>query len=92
MVRWLTWHLARASRIDAETRALDHAAYVNRDGLNPVSGLDELGHMNAMGLGWVIMNPEGDRPLILQKSGGRQGTLSYICTFAGAKHRRLHQH
>jgi D-alanyl-D-alanine-carboxypeptidase/D-alanyl-D-alanine-endopeptidase len=78
MVRWLAWHLARASRTDAETRALDHAAYVNRDGLNPVSGLDELGHMNAMGLGWVIMNPEGDRPLILQKSGGRQGTLSYI--------------
>jgi D-alanyl-D-alanine-carboxypeptidase/D-alanyl-D-alanine-endopeptidase len=78
MVRWLAWHLARTSRTDAETRALDHAAYVQRDGLNPVSGLDELGHMNAMGLGWVIMNPQGDRPLILQKSGGRQGTLSYI--------------
>lgn len=78
MVRWLAWHLARASRTDAETRALDHAAYVQRDGLNPVSGLDELGHMNAMGLGWVIMTPAGDRPLILQKSGGRQGTLSYI--------------
>src|SRR6266850_820022 len=78
MVRWLTWHLASASRTDAEMRALDHAAYVQRDGLNPVSGLDELGHMNAMGLGWVIMNPERDRPLILQKSGGRQGTLSYI--------------
>jgi D-alanyl-D-alanine-carboxypeptidase/D-alanyl-D-alanine-endopeptidase len=46
--------------------------------MGSISGLDELGHMNAMGLGWVIMNPEGDRPLILQKSGGRQGTLSYI--------------
>jgi hypothetical protein len=54
------------------TRTLDHAAYVQRDGLNPVSGLGELGHLNAMGLGWVIMTPAGDRPLILQKSGGRQ--------------------
>jgi len=78
MMRWLSWHLDRASRTGAEARALDHASYVQRDGLNPVSGLDELGHMNAMGLGWIVMNPEGDRPLILQKSGGRQGTLSYI--------------
>ena len=59
-------------------RALDHAVYVMRDGLNPVSGLDESGHMDAMGLSWIVMNPEGSRPLILQKAGGRQGTLSYI--------------
>lgn len=78
MVRWLKWHLDRFGREGAEMRALDHAAYVMRDGLNPVSGLDESGHMDAMGLGWIVMNPEGSRPLILQKAGGRQGTLSYI--------------
>ena len=78
MVRWLQWHLDRFVREGAEMRALDHAVYVMRDGLNPVSGLDESGHMDAMGLGWIVMNPEGSRPLILQKAGGRQGTLSYI--------------
>jgi D-alanyl-D-alanine-carboxypeptidase/D-alanyl-D-alanine-endopeptidase len=78
MVRWLKWHLDRFVREGAEMRALDHAVYVMRDGLNPVSGLDESGHMDAMGLGWIVMNPEGSRPLILQKAGGRQGTLSYI--------------
>jgi D-alanyl-D-alanine-carboxypeptidase/D-alanyl-D-alanine-endopeptidase len=78
MVRWLKWHLDRFGRDGAEMRALDHAAYVGRDGLDPVSGLDESGHMDAMGLGWIVMNPEGSRPLILQKAGGRQGTLSYI--------------
>lgn len=78
MVRWLKWHLDRNSRDGAEMRVLDHAAYVPRDGLDPISGLDESGHMDAMGLGWIVMNPEGDRPLILQKAGGRQGNLSYI--------------
>lgn len=78
MVRWLRWHLDRFGRDGAEMRALDHAAYVMRDGIDPVSGLDESGHMDAMGLGWIVMHPEGSRPLILQKAGGRQGTLSYI--------------
>ena len=31
-----------------------------------------------MGLGWVVMRPEGDRPLILQKTGGLQGEFSYV--------------
>lgn len=78
MVRWLKWHLDRFGRDDAEMRILDHAAYQVRDGLDPVSGLDESGHMDAMGLGWVVMNPAGARPLVLQKAGGRQGTLSCI--------------
>ena len=40
--------------------------------------------MDAMGLGWVIMAPEGDRPLILQKAGGLQGIFSYVA-FAPAR-------
>jgi D-alanyl-D-alanine-carboxypeptidase/D-alanyl-D-alanine-endopeptidase len=77
ILRWLAWHLDRFSAQGAELRLLDHAAYVPRDGLNPVSGLDECGHMDAMGLGWIVMAPKGDRPLILQKAGGLQGIFSY---------------
>lgn len=77
MLTWLDWHLDSAATKDAEMRLLDHAAYLQRDGLAPVSGLDESGRMSAMGLGWVIMAPEGDRPLILQKAGGLQGVFSY---------------
>ncbi|WP_274426646.1 D-alanyl-D-alanine-carboxypeptidase/endopeptidase AmpH [Chelativorans sp. YIM 93263] len=77
MLHWLSWHMDRFSPTNAEMRLLDHAAYVSRDGLDPVLGMDESGHMDAMGLGWVIMHPEGDRPLILQKAGGMQGILSY---------------
>jgi len=78
MLRWLSWHLDRFSTKDAEMRLLDHAAYLQRDGLKPVAGLDEAGEMDAMGLGWVIMQPEGNRPLILQKAGGLQGVFSYV--------------
>jgi D-alanyl-D-alanine-carboxypeptidase/D-alanyl-D-alanine-endopeptidase len=78
MLRWLAWHLDRFSTAGAEMRFLDHATYLPRDGLNPVLGLDESGHMDAMGLGWVVMMPRGTRPLILQKAGGLQGIFSYV--------------
>ena len=31
-----------------------------------------------MGLGWVVLQPEGNRPLILEKSGGLQGMFSFV--------------
>ncbi len=77
ILRWLAWHLDRTDATSAEVRLLDHAAYVARDGLRPVSGLDEPGRMDAVGLGWIIMQPEGSRPLILQKAGGLQGVFTY---------------
>ncbi len=78
MLRWLAWHMDRFAAKDAEMRLIDHAIYVDRDGMNPVFGLDEGSEADAMGLGWVVMRPEGNRPLILQKSGGLQGQFSYV--------------
>ena len=77
MLKWLQWHLDRSPSPDDEMRLLNHAAYLQRDGLDPVYALDESGHMDAMGLGWVIMRPQGDRPLIMQKAGGLQGMFVY---------------
>ena len=77
ILRWLSWHLDRFGSKQADVRLLDHAAYLQRDGLNPVSGLDETGHMDAVSLGWIVMAPNGDLPLILQKAGGLQGIFSY---------------
>jgi len=84
MLRWLSWHLDRFATEDAEMRLLDHATYLRRDGLNPVFGMDEGGQMDAMGLGWVVVEPEGNRPLILEKTGGLQGVFSYVA-FAPAR-------
>jgi D-alanyl-D-alanine-carboxypeptidase/D-alanyl-D-alanine-endopeptidase len=78
MARWMTWHLDRFAAAEGELRLLDHAAYLYRDGLTAVAGLDDATPMDAMGLGWVISMPAGNRPLILQKSGGLQGTFAYV--------------
>jgi D-alanyl-D-alanine-carboxypeptidase/D-alanyl-D-alanine-endopeptidase len=77
VLRWLAWHLDRKDEAGAEVRLLDHAAYVARDGLRPIVSLDESGRMDALGLGWIIMHPDGNRPLILQKAGGLQGMFTY---------------
>jgi D-alanyl-D-alanine-carboxypeptidase/D-alanyl-D-alanine-endopeptidase len=78
MARWMKWHLDRFAMTDRDLRLLDHAAYLYRDGLTAVAGLDDAGPMDAMGLGWVINMPAANRPLILQKSGGLQGTFAYL--------------
>ena len=83
ILRWLSWHLDRFGSKDAEVRLLDHAAYLQRDGLDPVSGLDESGRMDAVSLGWIVMAPHGDLPLILQKAGGLQGIFSYTAFAPG---------
>ena len=77
ILKWPQWHLDRDADERAGTRLLNHAAYVTRDGLDLVYGFDESGEMDAMGLGWIVMQPEGNRPFILQKAGGLQGTFLY---------------
>jgi D-alanyl-D-alanine-carboxypeptidase/D-alanyl-D-alanine-endopeptidase len=78
MARWMKWHLQRYATTDSDLRLLDHSAYLYRDGLTAVVGLDDAGPMDAMGLGWVINLPTVNRPLILQKSGGLQGSFAYL--------------
>jgi D-alanyl-D-alanine-carboxypeptidase/D-alanyl-D-alanine-endopeptidase len=78
MARWMKWHLDRLATTDRDLRLLDHAAYLYRDGLTSVVGLDEAAPMDAMGLGWVVNMPLGNQPLMLQKTGGLQGSFAYL--------------
>jgi serine-type D-Ala-D-Ala carboxypeptidase/endopeptidase len=78
LARWMKWHLDRFATADRELRMLDHAAYLYRDGLTAISGLDDAGPMDAMGLGWVINMPTNNKPLVLQKTGGLQGSFAYL--------------
>jgi hypothetical protein len=61
MLRFLAWNLDRFGKKGAEARMISHAAYLFRDNLDPVYGMDESGHMDAMALGWVVMQPQGGR-------------------------------
>jgi len=78
LLAWMKWHLDRFGENEAEMRMIDHATYLGRDGLSPIYGMDESGHMDGLGLGWIVMEPEGTRPRILQKAGGRQGIFTYF--------------
>src|SRR5262245_33207631 len=78
LLRWMRWHLDRFGTDGAEARLIDHALYVMRDGLEVVSGTDESGHMDGLGLAWIGMMAGKDTPFILQKAGGLQGTFCYI--------------
>jgi D-alanyl-D-alanine-carboxypeptidase/D-alanyl-D-alanine-endopeptidase len=66
MQKWMAW------------RTVDHAGWLWRDGLSAVSGVDDAGQMAMMTLGWVGVMPDGDKPLMLNKSGGLQGQFSYV--------------
>jgi D-alanyl-D-alanine-carboxypeptidase/D-alanyl-D-alanine-endopeptidase len=78
MAKWMSWHLDRLSAEGAAVRLVDHATYLSRNGLDAAVGMDDAGEMDAMGLGWVVLMPDGHRPLILQKSGGLQGSFAYV--------------
>ena len=43
MLKWMAWHLDRDDAADADWRAIDHAGWLWRDGLAPVSGIDDGG-------------------------------------------------
>jgi serine-type D-Ala-D-Ala carboxypeptidase/endopeptidase len=88
LLKWMKWHLDRFNPDDAEARTLDHTLYLNRDGLKTVSGMDESGHMDALGLAWIGMMAKDDRPFILQKAGGLQGTFTYISRLRRREMRR----
>ena len=84
ILTWLQWHLDGFAERDAAMRQIDHAVWLQRDGLSPVFGLDESGRADALALAWIVMMPEGNRPLILQKSGAVQGVFCYAA-FAPAR-------
>ena len=92
ILRWIAWHLDRFAPASAEMRLLDHAAYVQRDDLNPVFGLDESGRMDAMSLGWVVMMPTTTHPLILQKPAACKDLQLHGIPILNPRCRRFHRH
>jgi D-alanyl-D-alanine-carboxypeptidase/D-alanyl-D-alanine-endopeptidase len=78
MVRFMRWHLNRQDPTGDAVRVIDHALYLQRDGLERAIGFDEGDPMSAIGLGWLGLAPEGPRPFLLAKSGGMQGFMTYL--------------
>ncbi|AEC19452.1 beta-lactam binding protein AmpH [Pusillimonas sp. T7-7] len=76
MVRWMEWHLdgSRQQRTDA---LLAHQMWLPYDGLASVVGT-EVSDADGMGLGWVVSLPRAGTPLLLGKSGGLGGFMTYV--------------
>jgi D-alanyl-D-alanine-carboxypeptidase/D-alanyl-D-alanine-endopeptidase len=76
MVGWMKWHLdgSRQQRTDA---LLAHQMWLPYDGLASVVGT-EVSDADGMGLGWVVSLPRAGTPLLLGKSGGLGGFMTYV--------------
>jgi D-alanyl-D-alanine-carboxypeptidase/D-alanyl-D-alanine-endopeptidase len=83
MVLWLRHNLARADPAAWPTLALSHAVYLERHALDAAIGFDEAGPMDGIALAWLLEMADGHRPMILQKTGGLAGFMSYIAFAPG---------
>lgn len=78
MVRWLR-HELQDDR--SQVLAISHAVYRMRQTMPAAIGFDEAGPMAGLALAWVVQAPTGVHPMILEKSGGGGGFMTYA-TFA----------
>jgi D-alanyl-D-alanine-carboxypeptidase/D-alanyl-D-alanine-endopeptidase len=83
MALWLHDHLAETDPTFWPTLALSHAVYRQRQAMTAAIGFDEAGTMDGIGLGWVLMAAHDRTPMIVQKSGGGAGFMSYIAFVPG---------
>ncbi|MBV8577386.1 MAG: D-alanyl-D-alanine-carboxypeptidase/endopeptidase AmpH [Acetobacteraceae bacterium] len=80
MVRWLR-HELQDER--SPVLAVSHAVYRMRQTMPAAIGFDEAGPMAGLGLAWVMQAPNGVHPMILEKSGGGGGFMSYVAFAPG---------
>lgn len=78
MMRWMQQFLAsdfheRSSQADRMQTLI-----YQRSQLERVIGMDVPGKADALGLGWVYMQPKDGRPGIIQKTGGGGGFITYM--------------
>ncbi|MGX1789938.1 D-alanyl-D-alanine-carboxypeptidase/endopeptidase AmpH [Bosea sp. NPDC055332] len=76
MVKWMRWHLADDAA-GRPARALAHALWRPHDGLSRLVGV-EATDSEGMGLGWVVSRSKDRVPLLIGKSGGIGGFMSYV--------------
>jgi D-alanyl-D-alanine-carboxypeptidase/D-alanyl-D-alanine-endopeptidase len=79
MARWLRHNLADPGGI----LALSHAVYRPRQSMSAAIGFDEASPMAGLGLGWVTVAAQGIQPMLVVKSGGGAGFMSYIAFAPG---------
>ena len=85
MARWLRHNLTDTDG----ALALAQAVYRPRQALDAAIGFDDAGPMEGLALGWVVIAADGVHPMLLAKSGGGAGFMSYMAFRARARRRRV---
>ena len=79
MARWLRHNLTDMHGV----LAMSQAVYRPRQSMPAAIGFDEASPMAGLGLGWVAVAPHGIEPMLLAKSGGGAGFMSYLAFAPG---------
>ncbi len=83
MARWLRYNVSTAPGPRAATRSLAQAMYHSRQSLDAVIALDGSLPIGGLGLVWEINLPTDRTPLLIQKTGGFSGFLTYAVFVPG---------
>jgi serine-type D-Ala-D-Ala carboxypeptidase/endopeptidase len=79
MALWLRHNVREAN----DVLALSHAVYRPRQSMPAAVGFGEASPIAGLGLGWVSVAAQGIEPMLLVKSGGGPGFMSYIAFAPG---------
>ena len=82
MALWLKYNLG-SDPTKWQAAELAHAVYRQRQALTAAIGFDEAGPMSGLGLAWVVQSANGHMPMILEKSGGGGGFMTYMAFAPG---------
>lgn len=83
MVRWLRHQLDTQDPAAWRALAVSQAVYRMRQAMPAAIGFDEAGPMAGLGLAWVMQAAHGAMPMMLEKSGGGGGFMSYVAIAPG---------
>jgi serine-type D-Ala-D-Ala carboxypeptidase/endopeptidase len=83
MALWLHHHLDETDPAVWPTLALAHAVFRQRQAMTAAIGFDEAGTMDGIALGWLVTAAHDHTPMIVQKSGGGGGFMTYIAFVPG---------
>ncbi len=83
MVLWLRHLLAAPDAPGWRVQVMDQAVYRMRQSMPAAIGFDEGAPMAGIGLAWIMRAAHGSVPMILDKSGGGGGFMSYVAFAPG---------
>jgi D-alanyl-D-alanine-carboxypeptidase/D-alanyl-D-alanine-endopeptidase len=82
MALWLKYNLA-SDPVAWPAPTLAHAVYRQRQSLATAIGFDEAAPMAGLGLAWVTAAANGHMPMLVEKSGGGGGFMTYMAFAPG---------